>query len=270
MNDDERIEIRDARRRDFFIVDNVIIDHYGSIIGPFAVLTYVSLCRHADCSTRETYPSLSLIAKELGISRMTVIRSIQKLITHGLIVRKYRKSKSGDPDTNIYIILEPWGSHSQRLPKKTEMLQPSNSSVEVVTHSDQVVTHSDQGSHSQGLGVVTHSDTNNTYIEQDSENKTKDITTTPSVSAPKKKVREPKVQSLCPSDYQPSESVQQGILEDYPGVNIPRLVKRMKDWSASKGEMRRDWNATLRTFADKNWEDRGSPSNQPRKPKFVE
>ena len=206
MNEEERVQIRDARKHCFFIVDNVIIDHYASIIGPFPTLVYSALCRHADYSTRETFPSLSTIAKELGISRMTVIRAIQCLVTHGLIARKSRKSKSGDPDTNIYIILEPWGSHSQRLPQKTEMLRQGYTSNEVVTESDQVVTESDQvvtesdqGSHSQRLGVVTEVDPNNTQLEQDSSNKKEDSPRPPRSKSLKRRTSTTAIRSLVNS-----------------------------------------------------------------------
>jgi hypothetical protein len=87
-------------------------------------------------------------------------------------------------------------------------------------------------------------------------------------SPPVKKGRARKVQSLCPEDYQPSAQVVQRLLEDYPGVDIPRLVRNMKNWSASKGEMRRDWDATLRTFADHHWEPRGVSDHPARRPPY--
>jgi hypothetical protein len=40
MAADEQVEIRDARKQYFFMIDNVVIDHYAAIIGPFATLTY--------------------------------------------------------------------------------------------------------------------------------------------------------------------------------------------------------------------------------------
>lgn len=122
MHADEPINIRDARKRDFFMVDNIIIDQYAGLIGPYATLVYMALCRHADASTRESYPSLQFLAKELGISRPTVKRAIQTLIQHRLLARQLRTSARGDPDTNLYIILEPEGkiSHTQAFSPGTE------------------------------------------------------------------------------------------------------------------------------------------------------
>ena len=171
MVDDHPIEVRDCRKRDFFLLDNVIIDHYASIIGPYPILVYVSLCRHADSSTRESYPSHEFLAKELRVSRATVKRAISTLIAHRLIGRKHRRSKSGDPDTNIYIILEPWGRVSQTPPIETVNMDETIPSVEVGSVGAEVGSVGTEGRVSQNPGVGSVGATNKTQYEQDSLNK---------------------------------------------------------------------------------------------------
>jgi hypothetical protein len=176
MMEEERVQIRDARKRCFFIVDNVIVDHYASIIGPFPTLVYMAMCRHADYSTRETHPSHEFLAKELSISRATVKRSISILIQHRLIDRKHRKSKSGDPDTNIYIILEPLGGVSQTLPTKSEMIDLTQTLHEVGSVGTEVGSVGTEGRVSQTPGVGSVGATNNTNKQEDSSNKTNTTT----------------------------------------------------------------------------------------------
>ena len=71
--------IRDERRHDFFIIDNVVIDRYAPVIGATPVLVYAYICRRANMTSRTSWPSHRLIATELGITESTVKRAIRTL-----------------------------------------------------------------------------------------------------------------------------------------------------------------------------------------------
>jgi len=80
----EEIEVKDHRRKSFYIADNRIIADAGPIIGVYGGAVYNSLLYHAN-NERKTWPSVNLIAKEWGISRRAVIQSIQKLESLNII-----------------------------------------------------------------------------------------------------------------------------------------------------------------------------------------
>lgn len=73
-----------------------------------------------------------------------------------------------------------------------------------------------------------------------------------------------------PPDYQPSEITRRDIPIKYPGAKVDRLVDAMQNWARSKGVCRSDWDATLRTFAARDWKERGAPESAQRITKFVE
>jgi DNA-binding transcriptional MocR family regulator len=136
------IQVRDMRRRDFFMCDNAIIDTYGRRLGPYALSVYVALLRHADQRTQSCYPSHKTLADKLGMSRDSVMRAIDTLKKAKLISVKHRKDKAGDAASNLYLIRE------------------------VVAHSDHLDADSDHGSRSQPPPVVVHSDTNKTQLDK--------------------------------------------------------------------------------------------------------
>ncbi len=98
------MEITSRRRWPFYIVDNAILDIYGPKIGPYGIAVYSALARYAD---REgtCYPSMGSIAKKTGISRRTVISTLQKLVEFKLIEVERRHSARGDRDSNLYVLL---------------------------------------------------------------------------------------------------------------------------------------------------------------------
>ncbi|HHT9126412.1 MAG TPA: helix-turn-helix domain-containing protein [Candidatus Brocadiia bacterium] len=83
----------------WFRVPNAVIDHYGRILGPSGIAVYCVLAKYANNLTRKAFPSHSLIASKLGISRRTVIRKLKKLKQLGLVLDKRRKGKN-----SLYIV----------------------------------------------------------------------------------------------------------------------------------------------------------------------
>ena len=99
-------QIRDMRRKNWFSVDNKIIDYYAKEIGPYGVLVYIALTRYAHVETQMCFPSYKTIADKLGISRRMVIYAIKKLVAAGLIKVERRRSGSNDSYSNIYTLFD--------------------------------------------------------------------------------------------------------------------------------------------------------------------
>jgi hypothetical protein len=143
------MRLRDARPRNFFWCDNIIIDQYARHLGPYALAVYVALVRHADSRTQTCYPSYATLAEELAISRNSVRRAIKTLLQDKLIGKKRRQSPDGDPASNLYFLLGvgphrthlgPQGTHGrsyrdlgvgpQEAPNKTPLEQNSHNKGE--------------------------------------------------------------------------------------------------------------------------------------------
>jgi len=114
---DDALEIRDIRDGGWFWADNELIDKYGKIIGPYGIAVYMGLARYAN--NNKCWPSLKTIAKNIGTSRPTVKKAIDKLQATGLITVLRRRTSEGDSDTNLYTLEKIKGSGQGRcLPSK--------------------------------------------------------------------------------------------------------------------------------------------------------
>lgn len=123
----------DARRHDFFIIDNEVVDNYK--LGPYAGWLYVVIVRHVNQKSNEAFPSLSTLAKETGMSEPSVIKYLAVLEQQGLIRIEKHKHENGVHDKNHYVALA--------VPK-------------------QVVKEVNQGGNSDLPGVVKEVESNNT------------------------------------------------------------------------------------------------------------
>jgi len=61
--------------------------------------------------------------------------------------------------------------------------------------------------------------------------------------------------SPFPPDYTPSAMLRAAITAKYPGVDVDGLVDAMRDWALGKGVWRSSWDAVLRTFARRAYDD---------------
>jgi DNA-binding MarR family transcriptional regulator len=77
----------------WFRVPNVVIDRHGVSLGPSGIAVYCVLAKYANNLTHKAFPSHGRIARQLGISRRTVIRKLKKLQELGLIENIKRTSK---------------------------------------------------------------------------------------------------------------------------------------------------------------------------------
>jgi len=98
---EEKIIIRDLRRKEKFVIDDEYLNDYARVCGIFATGVYVSLCRHAD-KEQKAFPSIKRMAAELAISESSVKRGLKKLDEHRIIVRE----RKGKMLTNRYYLLD--------------------------------------------------------------------------------------------------------------------------------------------------------------------
>ena len=156
------IEVRDKRQKGWSWFDNRVITRMAARIGPHALSVYMALVTHSDEHTQTCYPSYHTLAKELGLSRPTVIKAIQTLVRTKLIHKSTRQATPGDADTNLYTLLDvPWVVNEV--------------DHEVVNDNDHLGNETYHGSQPHGLPVVNGVNPEQDSVQQDSVNKTPPI-----------------------------------------------------------------------------------------------
>ena len=98
------MDIRDRRQAHWFWMHDTIVDR-GPQLGAYGIAVYAALARHAE-RDEQTQTSLSRLAKTLGLSRPTIVKTLNVLIEHGLITREKTVTVNGDSRTNRYILLQ--------------------------------------------------------------------------------------------------------------------------------------------------------------------
>lgn len=102
---EETTEIRISdKRQGVFVVDNVVMNHYGALMGAGGIALYVTLCRFANNHSQECYPSIETIKKGTGMDKHTIIRQLIRLEKMRLI-----KSEKKLGEVTTYTLLEPIG-----------------------------------------------------------------------------------------------------------------------------------------------------------------
>lgn len=96
---DEKITIRDLRKGDWYWISKVLLDEYGSTLGPIGIAIYNCLAEYAN-QEGFCFPSHKTIADKIGASISSVQRGIRQMIKLG-IVRKARRKYS-----NVYYLLK--------------------------------------------------------------------------------------------------------------------------------------------------------------------
>lgn len=96
---DEKITIRDLRKGDWYWISKVLLDEYGSTIGPIGIAIYNCLAEHAN-QEGFCFPSHQTIANKIGASISSVQRGIRQLIKLE-IIRKSRRRYH-----NVYYLLK--------------------------------------------------------------------------------------------------------------------------------------------------------------------
>lgn len=88
-----------------------IVPHWvADLLKPTELATYVVLGKYADNVTKECWPSLKTIAKDLGRSKTSTINAIKGLEKKGVLKIDKRKNEKGDWNRNHYTLLVNGGS----------------------------------------------------------------------------------------------------------------------------------------------------------------
>ena len=82
-----------------------IVPHWLlGILKPLEIVTYVALGQYADNKTKECWPSVTKLAKDIGRSRYSTIKALQGLEEKGAIEIKQRFKDKGEQTSNLYIL----------------------------------------------------------------------------------------------------------------------------------------------------------------------
>jgi len=84
------MQVRSQRRAYWAWFDHALIDDYAQHLGPIGVALYVALARYANHHTGQCWPSLVRLSHQLGITRLTARRYLQRLADQGLIALQER------------------------------------------------------------------------------------------------------------------------------------------------------------------------------------
>lgn len=98
---ERKIKIRDLRKKEKFVVDDVYLNGYAKLVCPYATLTYLSLCRHAG-KEQKAFPSIDKMAEEFNVSRPSIIRGLKELENLKII----KKNRIGKRLNNEYFLLD--------------------------------------------------------------------------------------------------------------------------------------------------------------------
>lgn len=102
----KNIRIMDHRVKDKFWADDKYLNGYAKECGIYATGVYMLMCRHAN-RDQETWPSELFIAKQLGVSKDSVMKGIKTLVEYGIIEkRKQIKDTRGLWKSNFYVLMD--------------------------------------------------------------------------------------------------------------------------------------------------------------------
>jgi hypothetical protein len=96
--------IERGRRLPFVVLPWAVLEH-PTLTGT-DVMVYATIARFADNQTGTAWPSRSTIATFARCSLSTVDRSVEALIEAGFLTKQARRTKSGSPDSNLYLVHE--------------------------------------------------------------------------------------------------------------------------------------------------------------------
>ena len=126
---DLTFSVEDRRRKGYFTVDNVLLDMYGAQLGPHGIAVYAALARFAN-SDSECWPSYRTITERTGVSRMQIIREINKLEKLKIISITRRVDEKGQRASHLYTLLDIVGGGTTQIPGgSTTQVPPGTTQV---------------------------------------------------------------------------------------------------------------------------------------------
>jgi hypothetical protein len=112
---DLHFEVVDRRKRGYFTVDNVLLDVYGSQLGPHGIAVYAALARFAN-HDQECWPTYRTITDRTGVSRRQIVREIEKLEDLKIIAITRRVDEKGQRTSHLYTLLDIVGGGATQAP----------------------------------------------------------------------------------------------------------------------------------------------------------
>jgi GntR family transcriptional regulator len=141
--------------RNFFLLDNDLIDRWAAVLSPFATLVYVYLGRRASNDTGDCFPPIPTIATDLNLSESTAGRALRELRRVGLL----ESARRGRGRSNAYTLVLP---RDVELPSRTVPQTDQDGHKNGPTDRSRTVPQTDQN-----VGILIH--------EKDTEEKEEDI-----------------------------------------------------------------------------------------------
>lgn len=192
-------------------------------MGPTAFAVWCVLLRHANGSGTRCYPSHATIAKQAGISVRSSMRAVEKLESLELI-EVQRRQDDATKTRNVYLMLDS------------------------ATVSPLIVTESHHDSATVSPSMVT-----NCHPDSD-KNDTQIVTKTTPKEEPRRRTK--KKSAFAPPSVQ---EVRQEVTTRNLSIDAENFVAyyESQGWKKSNGQMVKDWQACLTTWAKR---ERNAPS----------
>jgi hypothetical protein len=182
-NSHDQIRVISGRRPPWAWFDKRIVTRYGRLLGPNGIAVYMALTVHADGELQTCFPSYQTIAKQIGVSRPTVLKAIKLLIVLHLVMKQAMQSPEGDPGPNLYTLLDlpstpldlsgvPSWATIDDLEDEASPPEDLPPPPEVSTGQGEVVNQVDHPSQSNLPPVVNDVYPNKSLFEQDVKNRT--------------------------------------------------------------------------------------------------
>ncbi|PWE71478.1 DNA replication protein [Bacillus cereus] len=209
----------DRRRRGFFMIDNEIVDDARLTHKEMAV--YMVLCRHLNQETGSCFPSLSTIGKKVGMSKNTIIKSLNLLIECGYVFKEKRNSEDGGHASNVYYIND-----------ISTLVQPVN----------KVVQEMNKGGSGDEQALVHQVNPNNTNLNN----------TNLTISSSKNPFSfyESNIGVLNPFMADSIDQWVKDTSEELVIAAMERALKQQKKWNYAEGILKQWANKNIKTLAD--------------------
>jgi hypothetical protein len=119
MSANPRPNLRDGRHKNWFWLDNAVVDECAEQIGADALALYTILCRLVDDESGKAFPPNDYLQKKMGRSAPTIRKAYTVLKEHGLIQIVPRFRDDGGRLPNDIYLLDPRKQGS--LPPETDL-----------------------------------------------------------------------------------------------------------------------------------------------------
>lgn len=209
--------------KDYYTKSDAYLNGHAKYCGWKATLVYDSLCRHSDRSG-ESFPSIQLMAKEHGVSEMTIRRGIKTLEDWNIIFKQQKRSKSGKWLHNTYFLLhrEHWKLTGDLL-RATDDVEANRRSVQLPPAISPVKNRRSP-ENDEGIPIRR-----NTHIRK----------------------RESTLSKKKYSSFKDIGEEEFGRLSqqyDVPPAFVRAKYEDMVDWAEANGRKKKNWYATLRNW----------------------